>query len=160
MNGSSPPVSGAGETCGPTGLGPAAIPVVPTERSWPRWPEAAELVLAPPPSPTARPRLGRSLLLALAGVAPLLAFGFLGGGRGAGSYLVMGGVLGGVFGGTAALFGYPYSLTPSYAYAAPSSYPYGAPFAAPFNAAGAVAASPFQAVGGAFGGTPAAQPSY
>ena len=38
--------------------------------------------------------------------------------------------------------------------------PYGAPFAAPFNAAGAVAASPFQAVGGAFGGTPAAPTGY
>jgi hypothetical protein len=62
--------------------------------------------------------------------------------------------------GTAALFGAPYNPTPSYAYGATSSYPYGAPFAAPFNAAGAVAASPFQAVGGAFGGTPAAQPGY
>jgi hypothetical protein len=75
-----------------------------------------------------------------------------------GAGAVVGGVLGGVVGGTAALFGYPYS--PSYAYAAPSSYPYGAPFAAPFNAAGAVAASPFQVVGGAFGGTPAAHPGY
>ena len=74
-----------------------------------------------------------------------------------GAGAIVGGVLGGVFGGTAALFGYPYNPTPSYAYAAPSSYPYGAPFAAPFNAAGAVAASPFQAVGGAFGGTPAAR---
>ena len=77
-----------------------------------------------------------------------------------GAGAIVGGVLGGVFGGTAALFGYPYNPTPSYAYAAPSSYPYGAPFAAPFNAAGAVAASPFQAVGGAFGGTPAAGPAY
>ena len=77
-----------------------------------------------------------------------------------GAGAVVGGILGGVFGGTAALFGYPYNPTPSYAYAAPSSYPYGAPFAAPFNAAGAVAASPFQAVGGAFGGTPAAGPAY
>jgi len=77
-----------------------------------------------------------------------------------GSGAIVGGVLGGVFGGTAALFGYPYNPAPSYAYGATSSYPYGAPFAAPFNAAGAVAASPFQAVGGAFGGTPAAQPGY
>jgi hypothetical protein len=77
-----------------------------------------------------------------------------------GAGAVVGGILGGVFGGTAALFGYPYNPTPSYAYAAPSSYPYGAPFAAPFNAAGAVAASPFQAVGGAFGGTPAARAGY
>jgi hypothetical protein len=75
-----------------------------------------------------------------------------------GAGAVVGGVLGGVVGGTAALFGYPYN--PSYAYAAPSSYPYGATFAAPFNVAGAVAASPFQAVGGAFGGTPAAHPVY
>jgi hypothetical protein len=77
-----------------------------------------------------------------------------------GAGAVVGGVLGGVFGGTAALFGYPYNPTPSYAYGATPSYPYGAPFAAPFNAAGAVAASPFEAVGGAFGGTPAAHPSY
>ena len=74
-----------------------------------------------------------------------------------GAGAVVGGVLGGVVGGTAALFGYPYNPTPTYAYGAPSTYPYGAPFAAPFNAAGAVAASPFQAVGGAFGGTPAAR---
>jgi hypothetical protein len=32
--------------------------------------------------------------------------------------------------------------------------------AAPFNAAGAVAVSPFQVVGGAFGGTPAAHAGY
>jgi hypothetical protein len=77
-----------------------------------------------------------------------------------GAGAVVGGILGGVVGGTAALFGYPYNPPPSYAYGGPSSYPYGAPFAAPFNAAGAVAASPFQAVGGAFGGTPAARPGY
>jgi hypothetical protein len=76
-----------------------------------------------------------------------------------GAGAIVGGVLGGVFGGTAALFGYPYNPTPSYAYSTPS-YAYGAPFAAPFNAAGAVAASPFQAVGGAFGGTPPASPGY
>jgi hypothetical protein len=70
-----------------------------------------------------------------------------------GAGAIVGGVLGGVVGGTAALFGYPYTPAPSYAYT--PSYAYGAPFAAPFNAAGAVAASPFQAVGGAFGGTPA-----
>ena len=77
-----------------------------------------------------------------------------------GAGAIVGGVLGGVFGGTAALFGYPYNPTPSYAYGGTPSYPYGAPFAAPFNAAGAVAASPFQAVGGAFGGTPPASPGY
>jgi hypothetical protein len=77
-----------------------------------------------------------------------------------GAGAIVGGVLGGVFGGTAALFGAPYTATPSYAYGATSSYPYGAPFAAPFNAAGAVAASPFQAVGGAFGGTPAPGAGY
>jgi hypothetical protein len=76
-----------------------------------------------------------------------------------GAGAVVGGVLGGVFGGTAALFGYPYNPTPSYTYGTPT-YPYGAPFAAPFNAAGAVAASPFQLVGGAFGGTPAAHAVY
>ena len=63
-------------------------------------------------------------------------------------------------GGTAALFGYPYNPTPGYAYGAASNYPYGAPFAAPFNAAGAVAASPFQLVGGAFGGMPATRAVY
>ena len=77
-----------------------------------------------------------------------------------GAGAIVGGVLGGVFGGTAALFGYPYNPMPSYAYGGTPSYPYGAPFAAPFNAAGAVAASPFQAVGGAFGGTPPASPGY
>jgi hypothetical protein len=77
-----------------------------------------------------------------------------------GAGAIVGGVVGGVFGGTAALFGAPYNPTPSYAYGATPSYPYGAPFAAPFNAAGAVAASPFQAVGGAFGGTPAAGGGY
>jgi hypothetical protein len=74
-----------------------------------------------------------------------------------GAGAVVGGVLGGVVGGTAALFGYPYNPTPTYANGTPSTYPYGAPFAAPFNAVGAVAASPFQVVGGAFGGTPAAR---
>jgi hypothetical protein len=53
-----------------------------------------------------------------------------------GAGAVVGGILGGVFGGTAALFGYPYNPTPSYAYSATPSYAYGAPFAAPFNAAG------------------------
>jgi hypothetical protein len=77
-----------------------------------------------------------------------------------GAGAIVGGVLGGVFGGTAALFGYPYSPAPSYAYGATSSYPYGAPFAAPFNAAGAIAASPFQVVGGAFGGTLPARAGY
>jgi hypothetical protein len=77
-----------------------------------------------------------------------------------GAGAVVGGILGGVFGGTAALLGYPYNPTSSYAYGAAPSYPYGAPFAAPFNAAGAVAASPFQAVGGAFGGTPAARTGF
>ena len=77
-----------------------------------------------------------------------------------GAGAIVGGVLGGVIGGTAALFGAPYNPPASYAYGATSSYPYGAPFAAPFNAAGAVAASPFQVVGGAFGGTPAVRTSY
>jgi hypothetical protein len=77
-----------------------------------------------------------------------------------GAGAIVGGVLGGVAGGAAALFGAPYNPTPSYAYAAPPSYPYGAPFAAPFDAAGAVAAAPFQAVGGAFGGTPATRVGY
>jgi len=56
---------------------------------------------------------------------------------GAGS--VVSAFLGGVFGGTAALFGYP------------PSYTYGAPFAVPFNAAGTVAAAPFQVVSAGFG---------
>jgi hypothetical protein len=77
-----------------------------------------------------------------------------------GAGAIVGGVLGGVAGGTAALFGYPYNPGSGYAYGATSSYPYGAPFAAPFNAAGAVAASPFQVVGSAFGGTPVARAAY
>jgi hypothetical protein len=54
-----------------------------------------------------------------------------------GAGAIVGGVLGGVFGGTAALFGYPYNPTPSVAYGGAPSYAYGAPFAVPFNAAGA-----------------------
>ena len=65
---------------------------------------------------------------------------------GAGS--IVGSFVGGVLGGTAALFG------------SPPTYAYGAPFAAPFNAAGAVAASPFQVVGGALGGPPPAHVVY
>ncbi len=65
---------------------------------------------------------------------------------GAGS--IVGSFVGGVLGGTAALFG------------SPPTYAYGAPFAAPFNAAGAVAASPFQVVGGALGGPPPAHVAY
>jgi hypothetical protein len=98
---------------------------------------------------------------------PVAAVGTLVGGTGlavqgvfTGAGAVVGGILGGVVGGTAALFGAPYNPTPSYAFAAPPSYPYGAPFAAPFNAAGTVAAAPFQAVGGAFGGTPATRVGY
>lgn len=58
---------------------------------------------------------------------------------------IVGGVLGGVFGGVSALFG-----GPGYTYAPPNGY--GGPFAAPFNAAGTVAAAPFQVVSGAFEG--------
>ena len=60
---------------------------------------------------------------------------------------IVGGVVGGVVGGASALFG-----GPGYSYAPATGY--GGPFAAPFNAAGAVAAAPFQVVSGAFGGTP------
>jgi hypothetical protein len=69
-----------------------------------------------------------------------------------GAGAVVGGVLGGVVGGSAALVGYPYNPA--------ASSPYGAPFTTPFNVAGAVAAAPFQVVGGAFGGTPAARVAY
>jgi hypothetical protein len=62
---------------------------------------------------------------------------------------IVGGVLGGVFGGASALFG-----GPGYSYAPANGY--GGPFAAPFNAAGSVAATPFQFVSGAFVGTPPA----
>jgi hypothetical protein len=62
---------------------------------------------------------------------------------------IVGGVLGGVIGGASALFG-----GPGYSY--PPANGYGGPFAAPFNAAGSVAATPFQVVSGAFGGTPPA----
>ncbi len=86
---------------------------------------------------------------------PVAAVGTLVGGTGqavegvfTGAGAVVGSFLGGVFGGTAALFG------------SPPSYAYGAPFAAPFNAAGAVAGAPFQVVGGAFGGPPAAHVGY
>ena len=78
---------------------------------------------------------------------PVAAVGTLVGGTGqavaglfTGAGAVVGSFVGGVLGGTAALFG------------SPPTYAYGAPFAAPFNAAGAVAGAPFQAVGGAFGG--------
>jgi hypothetical protein len=51
-----------------------------------------------------------------------------------------------VVGGVSALFGGPgYTYTPVNGY--------GGPFAAPFNAAGTVAAAPFQMVSGAFEGT-------
>ena len=63
----------------------------------------------------------------------------------------MGGIVGGVFGGVSALFG-----GPGYSYAPASGY--GGPFAAPFNAAGAVAAAPFQVVSGAMGGTSPSEP--
>ena len=66
---------------------------------------------------------------------------------------VVGGILGGVFGGASALFG-----GPGYSYAPGNGY--GGPFAAPFNAAGTVAAAPFQVVSGALGGTPAAGAGY
>jgi hypothetical protein len=67
---------------------------------------------------------------------------------------IVGGVVGGVFGGVSALFG-----GPGYTYTAVNGY--GGPFAAPFNAAGSVAATPFQVVSGAFGGTPATgAPAY
>lgn len=65
-----------------------------------------------------------------------------------GAGAVVSAFLGGVFGGTGALFGYP------------PSYTYGAPFAAPFNAAGTVAAAPFQGVSTAFGAPPPAQVAY
>ncbi len=82
---------------------------------------------------------------------PVAAVGTVVGGTGqavggvfTGAGAIVGSFLGGVLGGTAALFG------------SPPTYSYGAPFAAPFNAAGAVAAAPFQVVGGALGGpTPA-----
>lgn len=86
---------------------------------------------------------------------PVAAVGNVVGGTGqavegvfTGAGAIVGGVLGGVFGGTAALFG----NSPSYSY--------GAPFAAPFNAAGAVAAAPFQLVSGAFGAPPPAHVGY
>jgi len=64
-----------------------------------------------------------------------------------GAGAVVSAFVGGVFGGTAALFGYP------------PSYTYGAPLAKPFNAAGTVAAAPFQVVSTAFG-APAPRPGY
>jgi hypothetical protein len=62
---------------------------------------------------------------------------------------IVGGVVGGVLGGVSALFG-----GPGYSYTQVNGY--GGPFAAPFNAASQVAGAPFQVVGGAFSGTPAA----
>jgi hypothetical protein len=80
---------------------------------------------------------------------PVAAVGTLVGGTGqavegvfTGAGGVVGSFVGGVLGGTAALFG------------SPPTYAYGAPFAAPFNAAGTVAGAPFQVVGGAFGAPP------
>ena len=86
---------------------------------------------------------------------PVAAVGTVVGGTGqavegvfTGAGAVVGSFLGGVLGGTAALFG------------SPPTYAYGAPFAAPFNAAGTVAGAPFQVVGGAFGAPPPAHASY
>jgi hypothetical protein len=83
------------------------------------------------------------------GWGPVTAVGTLVGGTGqavegvfTGAGGVVGSFVGGVLGGTAALFG------------SPPTYAYGAPFAAPFNAAGTVAGAPFQVVGGAFGAPP------
>ena len=80
---------------------------------------------------------------------PVAAVGNVVGGTGlavqgvfTGAGAVVSAFVGGVFGGTAALFGYP------------PSYTYGAPFAAPFDAAGTVAAAPFQVVSTAFGAPP------
>jgi hypothetical protein len=85
------------------------------------------------------------------GWGPVTAVGTLVGGTGqavegvfTGAGAVVGSFVGGVLGGTAALFG------------SPPTYAYGAPFAAPFNAAGTVAGAPFQVVGGAFGAPPPA----
>ena len=75
--------------------------------------------------------------------------GYAVGGVFTGAGMIVEGVVGGVLGGVAALFGSP----------PPSSYAYGAPFAAPFNGAGTVAVAPFQAVGGAFG-APVSHPVY
>ncbi len=75
--------------------------------------------------------------------------GYAVGGVFTGAGMIVEGVVGGVLGGVAALFGSP----------PPSTYAYGAPFAAPFNGAGTVAVAPFQAVGGAFG-APVSHPVY
>ena len=86
---------------------------------------------------------------------PVAAVGTLVGGTGeaveglfTGAGAVVGSFVGGVLGGTAALFG------------SPPTYAYGAPFAAPFNATGAVVAMPFQSVSGALGAPPPAQAAY
>ena len=85
---------------------------------------------------------------------PVAAVGNVVGGTGqavqgvfTGAGAVVSAFVGGVFGGTAALFGYP------------PSYTYGAPLATPFNAAGTVAAAPFQVVSTAFG-APVPRPGY
>src|SRR5579872_7495021 len=85
---------------------------------------------------------------------PVAAVGNVVGGTGqavegvfTGAGAVVSAFVGGVFGGTAALFGYP------------PSYTYGAPLAQPFNAAGAVAAAPFQVVSAGFG-APVPRPAY
>ena len=86
---------------------------------------------------------------------PVAAVGNVVGGTGqavqgvfTGAGAVVSAFVGGVFGGTAALFGYP------------PSYTYGAPLATPFNAAGTVAAAPFQVVSTAFGAPPPARVGY
>jgi hypothetical protein len=86
---------------------------------------------------------------------PVAAVGNVVGGTGqavqgvfTGAGAVVSAFVGGVFGGTAALFGYP------------PSYTLGAPFAVPFNAAGTVAAAPFQGVSTAFGAPPPASATY
>jgi hypothetical protein len=107
------------------------------------------------------------------GFGPAVAVGNVVGGAGQavqavfnGAGAVVGGILGGVFGGASAIFGYPHYAASGYAYGYGYGGPgysyagYGAPFAAPFNAAGAVAAAPFELVSGALEGTPPAGAAY
>jgi hypothetical protein len=106
--------------------------------------ESRQIVVHAQPAPVQNPGYGWG---------PVGAVGSVVGGTGQavqavfyGAGGIVGGVLGGVVGGVSALFG-----GPGYSYASATGY--GGPFAAPFNAAGAVAAAPFQVVSGAMGGT-------
>ena len=127
-------------------------------RHYARYGEGRQIIVHPQPPVQAHYGFGPAVVVGdvVGGTGQAVQAVFNGAGA------IVGGILGGVFGGASAIFGYPHyaAATPAYAYGygGPSyNYAaYGAPFAAPFNAAGAIAAAPFQLVSGALEGTPPA----